>query len=87
MNKIAMHVSMASSVPGTPYMKGRAFRHKVDGMPQDQDAFIIDVRSGTPRKALWKIKLGREFLSGEYETAEQAFDALNVHIWANIKLG
>jgi len=77
MNKLTMHVSMASSAPGTPYMAGRAFRYKVDGLPHNQDAFIIDVLSGTPRKAVWRIKLDREFLVGEYEMAEQALDALN----------
>jgi hypothetical protein len=34
--------------------------------------FIIDTMSGTPRNAVWRIKLDREFLAGEYETAEQA---------------
>lgn len=74
--KLTMHISMATARHGAPFMTGPAFRYKVDEMPHGQDAFIINVRSGTPRKAIWRIKLGSDFLEGEHETAETALTEL-----------
>jgi len=60
---------------GTEYGTGPIFRYRVDGMPQGQEAFIVNVHSGTPRAAKWRVK-GVNADNRTYETAEEALAAL-----------
>ncbi len=64
---------------GTEYGTGPIFRYRVDGMPQGQTSFIVNVHSGTQRAAKWRIE-GTSADNRTYETAEEALAGLQKQV-------
>ena len=76
--QLTMHEIMRSC-ERPEYGAGPIFKYRVDGMPNGQEAFIVNVNVGRPRQALWKIDVGA-MRTGNYKTAAEALAALQMEM-------